>query len=175
MRVSRYALVFACGLAAGYGVHVWQTRLANPDTPARCIRVIDGDTLEVIWKGETNAVRLVGVEAPEIRRGQKLTAFAERFKMQEDKARKAGQDIRAYLEGVALGEEVVLEFPGERADSFGRWLAYVDCGGLDVGAELLDRGYAVTRSEKHPRSPRYLEIAERAERENRGLWAWAAR
>jgi endonuclease YncB( thermonuclease family) len=67
MRVSRYALVFACGLAAGYGVHVWQIRLANPDTPARCIRVIDGDTLEVIWKGETNAVRLVGVEAPEIR------------------------------------------------------------------------------------------------------------
>jgi endonuclease YncB( thermonuclease family) len=72
----RYTTVLTLGLIAGYLIRDWQARNPASSQAPRCIRVLDGDTIEVAWDGETNKVRLIGIDAPETRRGPKLTTYA---------------------------------------------------------------------------------------------------
>ena len=100
--------------------------------PARILRVIDGDSLLVeikLWFGQTvvEHVRIVGIDAPEMK-GQCPSEI--------DAARGA----RGYLAGLVGGGTV--ELRDVRRDKYGRALASVTAGGVDVGEALLSEGLA---------------------------------
>ncbi|MBN2252310.1 MAG: thermonuclease family protein [Kosmotogaceae bacterium] len=89
--------------------------------------VIDGDSLTV--RALDGTVRLIGIDAPEIRSGSKPEGqFAE--------------ESRGFLEQMILASgKVTLELHGK--DSYGRHLAYVfDSNGTFVNGEIVRRGLA---------------------------------
>ncbi len=106
---------------------VWERLLARTsgaEEEARMVdKVIDGDTIEVDG-GER--VRYLGVDAPEL--GEPLYEEAKEFQ-----------------EKVVLGSYVRIEACKEEPrDGYGRTLAFVHKGNVDVGEQLLRYGYART-------------------------------
>jgi micrococcal nuclease len=116
-------------------------------------KVIDGDT--IVAEGDER-IRYLGVDAPEI---------GEPFYEQ----------AKGYQEKVVLGSQVrILPCKEEPQDSYGRTLAFVHKGTVDVGEQLLRQGlartlfigpcgWAVARA--------YSKVERGAFRAARGIWS----
>jgi micrococcal nuclease len=87
------------------------------------VRVVDGDTIRVRYKGTEERLRYIGIDTPE--RDQRCFVAATR----------ANEDL---LDDGPLK----LEFDVERRDRYGRLLAYVYAGDTFVNLELVRRGLA---------------------------------
>lgn len=90
------------------------------------VRVVDGDTIRVIWHGENLSVRLLGISAPERRHpgGAEST-----------------ECLRALLAGA---DAIDLEFENDapQRDSLGRLLAYVWRADSLLNLEMVKLGHA---------------------------------
>lgn len=132
---------------------------AGERAEAEVLRVVDGDTIEVLLDGTEEDVRYIGVDTPEsVAPGQPVECYGE-----------AASHFNAEL---VEGENVTLVFDAELRDRYGRLLAYVYVGDLLVNAELLKRGFASTL-EIEPntsKAPRFARLAQRAGAAGRGLW-----
>lgn len=114
------------------------------------LRVIDGDT--VVLKGGQR-VRYIGIDTPEEGRPYYLETKEENKRLVQ-------------------GKKVSLEYDVEKADKYGRTLAYVYVGGLFVNAELVKNGYAMIYT--FPPNVKYaktfLALQQEARTAKRGLW-----
>lgn len=141
---------------------------------ARIIRVVDGDTIKVNYKGNEESVRLIGIDAPESRLNKKARYDA----------RRNGEDLKTII---AMGREatnfvktlvkpwetVKIEFDVQKRDKYGRLLGYVYLSnGKMLNEEIVKAGYANLMT--IPPNVKYQEAflkAYREARENRrGLW-----
>ena len=52
----------------------------------------DGDTIKVIFNGQTERVRILDIDAPEVRRGSKLQQQASKAGVSEDTMLERGQE-----------------------------------------------------------------------------------
>ena len=127
-----------------------------PAAAQRVERVVDGDTIIVSGVGR---VRLIGVDTPESVDPRRPVEFF-------------GKEASAFTRRLVDGKRVRLEYDWERADRYGRTLAYVYLpDGTFVNAEIIRRGYghAYTRFPfEHLDRFRRLERAARTA--GRGLW-----
>jgi micrococcal nuclease len=132
---------------------------ARDRATAEVLRVVDGDTIEVLIGGEEEDVRYIGVDTPEsVAPGEPVECF--------------GEEASEFNAGLVEGEEVTLVFDAELRDQYGRLLAYVYVGDVLVNAELLARGFARTL-EIEPntsKAPRFERLARQAGAAGRGLW-----
>lgn len=130
------------------------------------VKVIDGDTLTVVYEGAEVNVRLIGVDAPE--------------SVHPDESRNTDAGVRArelLAQMLDSSECVYLEFDEERYDTYERLLAYVYLA-EDVAFDeslnyrMVEAGYAVNKEYKpNVRYARELQAAcEDAEASKRGLW-----
>jgi endonuclease YncB( thermonuclease family) len=125
---------------------------ARPEPAApvwRVVSVHDGDTLRAIDEGKVEQrIRLAGIDAPE--RGQ---AF--------------GNVSRERLAALTMGQPVEVYI--EDRDRYGRTVARLEAGGVDVCRQMVADGLAwhFTRYSDDP-ALAAAEIEARAER--RGLW-----
>lgn len=102
--------------------------------PARLLRVLDGDTIRVeirLWfrQALTEDVRLLGIDAPELGKKAGCPAEAE-----------AAERARVRLAELLGGGQI--ELWNVRREKYGRALAKVTAGGVDVGAEMVRAGLA---------------------------------
>ena len=75
-------------------------------------RVVDGDTIQVDYRGTTADVRLIGVDTPEtVHPSEPVGCF--------------GPVVSRFTTATLTRETVRLEFDVERRDHYGRLLAYV--------------------------------------------------
>lgn len=127
---------------------------------ASVVRVVDGDTIEVVIRGEAYRVRYIGIDTPEM----------------DDPL----PDLRALAEEATLanrslveGKVVELEKDVSETDQYGRLLRYVHVEELLVNAELVRLGHA--RAVAYPPDLKYqallLQLQEEAQEMGRGLWA----
>jgi micrococcal nuclease len=134
------------------------------ETPAkeeygRCVDVYDGDTITIrLYSSpqELTKVRLIGVDAPELEKGE----FGET----------AGYYTRSMLDG----QKVKLVFDKERYDKYGRLLAYVYLeDGMFVNARLVKEGYArvMTIPPNTTHTNELESLQAEAQKEYRGIWA----
>lgn len=126
---------------------------------AEVLRVVDGDTIEVLVGGQEEDVRYIGVDTPEsVTPGEPVECFG----------RRAG----AFNERLVGGRRVTLRFDRERHDPYGRLLAYVYAGERMVNAELVRRGYArtLTIAPNDSRAALLARLERDAGRAGRGLW-----
>lgn len=99
---------------------------------ARVLRVIDGDTLIVqvgLWFGQSiiEHIRIFGIDAPELR--GRCPSETE-----------AAKSARQYLAGLVASGPV--ELRDVRREKYGRALASVTAGGIDISSRMIEAGHA---------------------------------
>jgi endonuclease YncB( thermonuclease family) len=129
----------------------------NVSAPWRlCVRVIDGDTIELDHK---EIVRLIGVDTPETKHPRMPVQYY-------------GREAAAFTRRLLEGHRVRLEYDQTRHDRYGRTLAYVYLeNGTLANGEIILQGYG----HAYTRFPfQYMEefrLLERQARDGqRGLW-----
>lgn len=170
------AIVVALGAAVAISGGSGPSTEPRPDAaaesgspPNRSVRtsvlhVVDGDTIVVSLDGAEERVRYIGIDTPETEKpGQPLECYA-------DEARERNEEL---VEGTSVG----LEFDRELRDRFGRLLAYVEVGGLQINEALVRDGFARTLTiEPNTSRAEQLAILEvDAARAGRGLWGACGR
>ena len=116
----------------------------------RCIRVVDGDTLDVQVGNEVRRVRLAGIDAPE-------------------KNQPFGLESKAYLEAHAVLKEVIL--PAEMRDRYGRWVSDVILpGNRSLSRGSLRWGFS-WEYKAYSKDPKLASLEATARKEKRGLWS----
>lgn len=124
-------------------------------------RVIDGDTIRVIFLGTKTTVRLVGIDAPEVShaKNQPGQPFSEA--------------AANYLAGLVLNKAVEIISYGP--DRYGRTLAEVVVDNRNINIEMLKAGYAeVCRGDSLVGildTKAYWEAEEEARAAKRGMWS----
>ncbi|SNB59995.1 thermonuclease family protein [Thermoflexus hugenholtzii] len=125
----------------------------RPVQPARLVRILDGDTIDVQIEGRTYRVRYIGIDAPE--RGQ---AF--------------------YAEATAANRRLLGSGPlrlvrdVSETDRYGRLLRYVFAGDVFVNRALVEGGYAqvMTVPPDVSCAQTFLAAEREARSAGRGLW-----
>jgi endonuclease YncB( thermonuclease family) len=111
-------------------------------------QVTDGDTIRI---GETR-IRLKGVDAPEM----------EQRCSRSGRSYACGETARQALIGLVSGETVRCRASGR--DRYKRVLARCTVDGRDIGAQLVEAGWAVSYGRD------YDSEEARAQRRSAGLW-----
>ncbi len=117
----------------------------------RVIRIVDGDTIIVNYKGKNEKVRLLCVNTPE---------SVHPDKKQNIPMGKVASD---YTKKRLKGKYVELEFVGPIRRRYGRLLAYVFVDGLNFNLELVRKGLS-PHYIKHGLSEKYDQEFKEAER-----------
>ena len=115
---------------------------------ATVTRVIDGDTVEVEFAdGETDTIRLIGVDTPETSLGdvspEEYEGIPETQAARDhlyEWGGRASEFATEELDGQQV--RVVTDGEGDRRGSFGRLLAYIYTDGENFNQQLLADGYA---------------------------------
>jgi endonuclease YncB( thermonuclease family) len=111
-------------------------------------RVIDGDTLELTISGSQLRIRLAEIDAPE--RDQPY-----------------GPEATAALEQLVLGRGVRIEVVD--IDRYGRTVARIYRGPLDVNAEMVRKGHAWAYT-RYAETVEIINAEDEARASQRGLW-----
>ena len=100
------------------------------DVAYKVIRVIDGDTVKIDYRGKATNVRLIGVDTPETVHPNKPV---EEY----------GKEASNFTKNLLQGESVYLRYDVERTDAYDRLLAYLYRApdGLFVNLEIVRQGY----------------------------------
>lgn len=125
--------------------------------------VVDGDTIRVQTDDGLQAVRLIGVDTPEMA-GSPTGAQCY------------GAEATSYVREWLEGESVQLETDPTQAryDTYDRLLAYVTIDNVDVGEKLIAEGYAKEysfRGKTYAKQSLYRSTEDAAMSEGRGLWS----
>lgn len=127
----------------------------------RVLRVVDGDTVEVAYRGGT-PVRVIGIDTPEtVHPSQPVECGGPRASRLADQLL-AGKKVR-----------LVFDRSQGRTDTYGRTLAYLEAPGVgDFGLAMVRRGAAVeyTHDYAYDRQDSYRAAEGRAQSTGRGLW-----
>ena len=100
---------------------------------ARYRSAYDGDTVRVdldlgfgVWL-QNQALRLVGIDTPELRGSE----------------REAGLVARDFMrDQLMAAEELIVETTRDKKGKYGRWLARLHADGVDLNQAMIDGGYA---------------------------------
>jgi micrococcal nuclease len=165
--VITVAIIFASALQA-------QDSAVKPKESATIIRVLDGDTIRVIYGDKKETVKLIGTEVPENRLSKKAKEEAVKSGQNLLTVISTGIDAAMFVKSLLKkGDTVFLEFDLQTRDIDGTLLAYVYLpDGRMLNEEVLKAGYA----DIEPRSPnlRYRERLVKdhleAKEHKRGFW-----
>ncbi len=134
--------------------------------------VIDGDTIVVIFNGQKEHVRLIGIDTPESRMNKRVEK--QRELGDAEKVIELGQKAKEFTKSlVKPGDKVYLEFDVQQRDKYGRLLAYVYLkDGRMLNKEIICNGYAMLLTV--PPNVKYQEEFKKCYQEARekgsGLW-----
>ena len=143
-----FVLLITCLLVQAPAI-AQRPRDSHAQFTATVVGIHDGDTISVRTARETIRIRLEGVDCPEYR--QPYSARAKQF-----------------TSGMVYRRQVTVEGRGE--DQYGRLLARVRVGGVELNEALVRHGFAWHYQRAH--IDRALVDAERSARASRvGLWA----
>jgi len=122
---------------------------ALADVQGRVVTIHDGDTMTVLIDHRQVRVRLVDIDAPELKQP-------------------FGTRSRQSLSNLCFGKVASLDIRGR--DRYNRTLARVTCSGADANAEQVRRGYAWTFVRYARADSPLFAIEREARAAHRGLW-----
>ncbi len=138
-------------------------------TPHQCeyyrvVKVVDGDTFKIYFKGEERKVRMVGIDAPETVHPDKEVQF---FGIE------ASRKLKTLIEGrrVCLQRD-----PYQSEDKYRRLLRYVWMNDTMINRLLVEEGYArVYKRFKFRYLEEFLRVESKARAKKIGIWNDEAR
>jgi micrococcal nuclease len=162
-------VVLAMACVAGCTAGASEAAELPPGANAVVTEIVDGDTIDVAINGREEAVRMIGIDTPEI-------AHEPFDGRPANDAECYGQEARQYTgELLAVGTGVWLERDVVARDDYGRLLAYVyrASDGVFVNYEIIRHGFAqpLTIAPNAYFADHFVEAARAAERDDAGLWA----
>lgn len=140
MKAQGLALLAALLMASG----------AQGGTPLSCLvtQVHDGDTLKCLAGNKEYKVRLAEIDAPEL-------------------AQPFGTDSRASLAGLVKGKTVTLDI--QTTDKYGRSVARIQAGAVDVNREQVRKGMAWAYR-FYLKDQSLIQVETEAKNAKTGLW-----
>jgi len=139
-------------------------------------RVIDGDTIQALYGGVGNRIRLIGIDTPESRvnRKAKKDKYANMSEHDTKTIIEMGKKAKAYVDGLLKREDMItIEVGVQEMDKYGRLLGYVYLSnGKMLNEEIVKAGYAVimTIPPNVKYKDRFLIAYQEAKEDKRGLW-----
>ncbi|WP_226022738.1 thermonuclease family protein [Halomicrobium salinisoli] len=144
---------------------------------ATVTRVVDGDTIEVRAGGETDTVRLVGVDAPEARGETNPAEFEGVPDTAAGRAclARAADNATAALADLVADRDVTLAVDPltDRRDRYDRLLAHVVVDGTNANHRLVETGRARVYDTEFALADRFYASERAAQDQRRGLWSCA--
>jgi micrococcal nuclease len=130
----------------------------NPLLPVKIVRVVSGQTFEVLGMGDQpnliSQVKLIGIEVPDLRQ------------------RPWGEDAKSSLESLIGDQSVMLEFDLEAKDKIGRTLAYIWKDKVLLNEQMVRNGKAlfIARSPNHKYDLKLERAQHWARLMGEGIW-----
>jgi micrococcal nuclease len=136
--------------------------------PARVLRVVDGDTLEVEFLGRDLTIRLLGIDTPEL--GPPAEPYAEQARQFTVDSAPPTYTVGLEFDDDRCGE---IPFPGTCFDVYDRMLAYIRTPDEeDLNVLLLEAGLArVYDQTDFGRKTEYLQAQGEAQAAGVGIWS----
>lgn len=134
---------------------VWLGGAAQAETlQGTCVAVYDGDTLTLMVGDSKEKIRLLGIDAPEMKQAP------------------WGAQSRDFARSLALNKQVRIETDVQPRDRYGRLLGYAYVGDTFINLELIRQGHAVLLT--YPPNVKYVErfTAAQTEARSKGLGIW---
>jgi len=126
------------------------------------MKVKDGDTVVIAPEngGAFYTCRLYGIDAPEVAHGS-------------SPAQPYGEEAKAYLKKLVLGQRVKVIITGDR--TYNREVCILEKDGLNINLEMVRAGYAwaYRRYLKRPYASEYIDAEEEARSKRLGIWQQA--
>lgn len=161
--------VFLFFLLSGLAVAAYAT------TPAKVVRVVDGDTLKVELNGRVENIRLIGIDTPESKVNKKAKKDAARSSQDIKTIVSLGKAATSFTKSIIKpGDLVDIEQDVQSRDRYGRLLAYVYLkSGKMLNEEIIAAGFAsvMTIPPNVRHQERFLRAYRTARERQRGLWA----
>lgn len=132
------------------GVFSAALQAAGAELSGVVLEAHDGDTLTLANWQYTYRIRLVDIDAPELKQPY-------------------GRDAAASLFHMCVLKKATAETTGD--DRYGRVLARVTCAGVDVNTEQVRRGWAWMFDRYAPKNSPLYGVQAEAKAAKRGLWA----
>ncbi|WP_245756943.1 thermonuclease family protein [Halogranum rubrum] len=139
-------------------------------------RVIDGDTMEVRFpNGETDTVRLLGVDTPETTLSRVSPDEFEGISETtagRDHLYNWGQKATQFAEDELEGKQVtiVVDAQADRRGYYGRLLVYIYADSENFNKRLLTNGYARMYDSSFSKRSAFRSAESTAQRTSTGLW-----
>ena len=136
-------------------------RPTQTDTNYQVIRIIDGDTVEILYEDQITSVQLVGVNAPE------TTANPNQ------PPEPYGEQATAFLQEFLLDKSIYLRFDISKRDKYNRLLGYVyrASDSIFVNLEIIREGYGrVDTRYPFKHEDTFTNYESRAKAAKKGLW-----
>lgn len=136
--------------------------------------VSDGDTLRVRYRGNSELLRLIGIDAPERHENPKAYEMAKRSGYRLKDILDLGERATNFLKSKVKRDDILdLEFDVTQRDKYGRLLAYAYLPDKEMlNTMILDYGFAHLLT--MPPNIRYVDRLKTAYRNGRdlgrGLW-----
>ncbi|MDR1244562.1 MAG: thermonuclease family protein [Endomicrobium sp.] len=92
----------------------------------KLVRIVDGDTIKVIYHEKQESVRFLGIDTPESRENPRMIKQCKAEGVDKELILKQGKIASEFVRDALSGNEYVwLEFDREKRDKYKRLLAYV--------------------------------------------------
>lgn len=132
-------------------VRVSQSTTKKKSLKAKVIRIVDGDTLEILLDKEPMKIRLAHIDCPEKRGKQPY-----------------GNAAKQALSDLCFGQIVKAEWSSK--DRYGRYIAVIyNKSGQNVNQEMVRLGMA-WHYKQYSTDPIYSELEAKARKNKIGLW-----
>jgi len=157
MRLGRLMLLLLClqvnnACSQMGGVKISAADLKNQTFEAKVIRILDGDTMEVLYENSRIKIRLAHIDCPEKRSAQPF-----------------GNDAKQALSDLCFGHNVTVQ--KEKYDRYGRLIAVIlNNKNQVVNQEMVKQGLA-WHFKKYSTDPLYAQLELEAKKNKKGLWA----
>lgn len=150
------------------GISFWSAQQAknqppSPKVDGSIVKVIDGDTVQVVVSGQTKTVRMIGVDTPEVVDPRKpVQCFGK----------EASKQSHALLDNQVVSLQS--DPTQDDTDKYGRLLRYVYLSdGTLVNLKLIQTGYAheYTYDIPYQKQDQFKQAQQQAEQQQLGLWS----
>ena len=153
------AAIAVAAVSAAFGLLAGPATASKLVTKATVESITDGDTIRATVHGESEPVRFIGIDTPEV------------LPTADCGGHEATDSLKRMLEPGDTVRLVRDRSQGNR-DIYDRLLRYVEFNGKDLGRKQVSRGWAETFVYDRPfdRVSTYRKKQKRARRHDRGVW-----
>lgn len=167
---ERLALLILLAITA---VSFTGDKASNETYNASVTDVVDGDTIDVRYRGREDTVRLLGVDTPEVHTDNNPEEYNFSNTIQnraclERYGEKASNFVKQNT-GNKLN--LIIDPDSERRGDYDRLLAYVNSENKSINRALLEEGLARVYISDFSMKEEYLEIQKEAQEKDKGLWS----